>query len=255
MKEEILTEIGLSESEKKVYLTLLDLGDSTRGQIVNKSGVTGSKIYELLEKLQNKGLVSIYIKDKVRHFKPTNPKQLLHYLQDKKNNIAFLEKQAQNILPELLSRFSSSKEDQEVELISGMKGLDIIFREQVDTLKKGETCYVIGGTWGTGEIKETLVQSFFEKISMMREKKKIKTKMLFNKSQKETTHKLYGTHLYPSTKVKYFEHTAPVAINIYKNKTIIIIFGKQITSIYIKSQDVANSFIEYFNLLWKSADP
>ena len=84
MEMNILKEIGLSESEKKVYLTLLELGDSTRGDIVNKSGVTGSKVYELLEKLQEKGLVSIYIKEKVKHFKPTNPKQLLNYIEDKK---------------------------------------------------------------------------------------------------------------------------------------------------------------------------
>ena len=39
----------------------------------------------------------------------------------------------------------------------------------------------------------------------------------------------------------------------YLDRTIIIIFGKQINAIKIKSIDVANSFIEYFNLLWKTA--
>ena len=136
MEWNVLNEIGLSESEKKVYLALLDLGDSTRGDIVKMSGVTGSKVYELLEKLQEKGLISIYIKDKVKHFKPTNPTQLLNYLEQKKEKISEIEKQTRDILPNLLSRFNSSKEDQEVELIAGMRGLDIIFREQVDTLKK-----------------------------------------------------------------------------------------------------------------------
>jgi sugar-specific transcriptional regulator TrmB len=250
MNDSILREIGLSESEKKVYLSLLELGDSTRGNLVNKSGVAGSKIYELLEKLQEKGLVSIYQKNKVKHFKPTNPKQILNYVENKKKAILDLEKQTQSILPSLLLKYNSSKEDQEVELITGMKGLEVLFREQVDALKKGETCYVIGGTWGTGDDEESIVQSFFEKIHMMREKKKIKTKMLFNIKQKDTTEKLYSSKLYPSTDTKFIEHTSPVAINVYNNRTIIIIFGKKISSIYIKSQDVANSFIEYFNLLW-----
>lgn len=253
MEWNILTEIGLSESEKKVYLTLLDLGDSSRGEIVKRSGVTGSKVYELLEKLQEKGLVSIYIKDRVKHFKPTNPKQLLNYLEKKKEDITEIEKQTKSIIPNLLAKFNSSTEDQEVELISGSKGLDIIFREQIDALKTGDICYVIGGTWGTGETQESIVQSFFEKIHLMREKKKIKTKMLFNLSQKTTTQKLYSSGKYPGTSTRYIEHTSPVAINIYKDKTIIIIFGKRITSIYITSQDVANSFIEYFNLLWRNS--
>jgi len=248
--DNILTKIGLLESEKKVYLSLLDLGDSTRGDIVNKSKIAGSKVYEILEKLQNKGLVSIYIKNKVKHFKPTNPSQILNYLENKREEILEIEKETKLIIPMLLAKYNSSKEDQEIELISGMKGLEVIFREQVDMLKKDETCYVIGGTKG---YEEEAVLAFFRKIHILRERKKIKSKMLFNFTQKKSTGKLYSKKEFPGTITKYIEHTSPVAINIYKNRTVIIIFGKEITSIYIKSKDVANSFMEYFNLLWKSS--
>ncbi len=250
MRTEILREIGLTDSETRVYLSLLELGDSTRGELVNRSGIAGSKIYEILEKLQNKGLASIYIKNKVKHFKPTNPKQILGYLEDKKQQISKIEKEARSILPNLLTLYSASKGEQEIELISGQKGLEIIFKEQVELLKKGETCFVIGGTKG---VDEEIVQAFFEKVHIWREKKGIKTKMLFNLRQKESTKRLYSSKKYPATKTKYIQHTSPVAINIYKDRTVIIIFGNKINSIHIKSQDVANSFIEYFNLLWSSA--
>ncbi len=253
MVTNILNEIGLTESEKKVYLSLLDLGESTRGDIVNKSGVTGSKVYELLEKLQEKGLVSIYIKDNIKHFKPTNPKQILNYIEQKKNKIINLEKQAQMIIPELLSKFNSSKVDDEIELISGIHGLEVIFREQIDILKKGETCYVIGGTWGNGEIYETTIQAFFEKILLMREKKGINTKMLFNLNQKASTESLYILKKYPCMSLRFIDHVSPVAINVYENKTIIIIFSKKISSIFIRSKDVSDSFKQYFELLWKTA--
>lgn len=246
----ILKKIGLTESEKKVYITLLELGDSTRGTIVNKSEITGSKVYEILEKLQNKGLVSIYLKNKVKHFKPTNPTQILNYLEKKREEILSIEKQTKDILPTLLAKYNSSKENQEVELISGMKGLEMIFREQVDLLKKGETCYVIGGTKGMDEDE---VIAFFRKIHVMREAKKIKSKMLFNSPLRKTYKNFYPKKEFPGTNTRYIEHSSPVAINVYKNRTVIIIFGSGITSIYIKSQDVANSFGEYFNLLWKSS--
>lgn len=253
MNSELFREIGLTSSEEKVYLALLELGDSTRGDIVNESGIAGSKVYEILRKLQEKGLVSIYMKDKVAHFKPTNPNQILSYLEKRKEKITTIEKQAKEMLPALLMKFNSSKDDQEVELLSGPKGLEVIFREQVGEMKKGETCYIIGGTWGTGEETESRVQNFFEKIHLMREEKGIKTKMLFNVSQKGTTQKLYSKKSYPGTETRYIEHTSPVAINVYGNKTIIIIFGKKISAIHIHSADVASSFMEYFNLLWKTA--
>jgi len=244
----VLSQIGLTESEQKVYVALLDLGDSTRSDIVNTSGVAGSKIYELLEKLQEKGLVSIYMKDNVKHFKAVNPNQILNYVQKKKSELLDIEIQAHNILPILLGKFNASKEDQEIELLSGIRGLEIIFREQVELLHGGDTCYVLGGTKGSDE---AVVQAFFEKIHLMREQKKIKTKMLFNSNQKQSTEELYSTKKYPCTSTKYIDHDSPVAINIYANRTVILIFGRQISAIHIKSQDVANSFMEYFNLLWK----
>ncbi|MBU1198551.1 MAG: hypothetical protein KKF46_02510 [Nanoarchaeota archaeon] len=250
MIQDVLAHIGLTSSESKVYLALLELGDSTRGDIVNKSGVAGSKVYELLEKLHEKGLVSVYIKDKIKHFKPIHPDQVMLYLENKKNELAILEKEAHNILPELLLKYNSSKEEQEVELLSGLKGLEIIFREQIRIMKKNETCYVIGGTKGSDE---TAIQAFFEKIHLLREKNKIKTKMLFNYRQKESTERLYSSKKYSGTETKYILHTSPVAINIFKNHTVIIIFGRKISAINIKSQDVAKSFIEYFQILWRTA--
>ena len=83
--EQILKELGLSQSEIRVYLALLELGDSTRSDIVNKSGIAGSKVYDILEKLKDKGLISIYDQNKVRHFKPINPKQILNYVEEKKD--------------------------------------------------------------------------------------------------------------------------------------------------------------------------
>jgi len=250
MNENVLKEIGLTDSEIRIYLALMKLGDSTRSNIVNKSGITGSKAYEVLEKLQQKGLVAIYVQNKVKHFKPTNPKQILYYLEDKKKQISQVEEQAKQVIPFLLQQFDESKEDQEVELLTGLKGLEIIFREQVDLLKKGEICYVIGGTKGSDE---EIVMTFFKKIHELREEKKIKTKMLYNLRQKTDILKNYSSKLYPGTDTRFIEHTSPVAINIYKDRTVIIIFSKKISAIHIKSQDVANSFMEYFNILWKQA--
>lgn len=250
MRTEILKEIGLTESETKVYMALLELGDSTRGEIVNRAGIAGSKVYEILEKLQEKSLISIYIQNKVKHFKPTNPKQILGYLEDKKQQIVKTENEIKLILPNLLSLYGSSKKEQEVELISGLKGLELIFKEQIEIMNKGDTCYVIGGTKG---VDEEVVQAFFEKVHIWRKEKGIKTKMLFNIKQKESTEKLYSSKKYPDTITRYIQHTSSVAINIYKDRTIIIIFGKKIDAISIKSTDVANSFIEYFKLLWYSS--
>ena len=67
MNESLLEKIGLTKSEIKVYLALLELGCSATGKIVEKSKASSSKIYEILDRLMQKGLVSFIIKSGIKN--------------------------------------------------------------------------------------------------------------------------------------------------------------------------------------------
>ena len=82
MIEKTLEEIGLTKSEIKVYLALLELGSSQTGKIVQKSKAASSKIYEILEKLIQKGLVSYIIKSGIKHFEAAPPERIMDYLEE-----------------------------------------------------------------------------------------------------------------------------------------------------------------------------
>jgi len=250
MDASALRDLGLTDSETKVYLALLELGDATRGDIVDRSRIAGSKVYEVLEKLHEKGLATTYVQNRVKHFKATNPAQLLAYLERKREEIRTTEAQVRTILPSLLASYDASRQEQEVEFVSGLQGYERLFRDQIELLAKGEMNYVIGGTKGADE---TDVVAFFQKIHVMREAKGIRTKMLYNARQKPKVKEAFGTHRYALTETRYIEHTAPVAINIYRDHVIISIYGAKLTAIHIKSEDVAQSFLEYFEILWKGA--
>ncbi|MFH1455442.1 MAG: helix-turn-helix domain-containing protein, partial [archaeon] len=68
MNEKLLEEIGLTKGEVKVYLTLLKLGSTTTGKIIDEAQISSGKIYEILDKLIKKGLASYIIKDKTKYF-------------------------------------------------------------------------------------------------------------------------------------------------------------------------------------------
>ena len=78
-----LEKIGLTNSEAKTYVALLKLGQTTAGPIVSEAKVTRSKIYDILERLKNKGLVSYITKKSTKHFSATSPENILHYLEEK----------------------------------------------------------------------------------------------------------------------------------------------------------------------------
>jgi len=54
---ELLREIGLTEYEAKVYLSLVILGEATAYELSEFSGVPSSKIYNVLSMLEEKGLI------------------------------------------------------------------------------------------------------------------------------------------------------------------------------------------------------
>src|SRR3989338_6757378 len=95
MQLEILQRVGLTPGEAKIYLALLELGQSTTGPIVNKSKVSTSKTYKILERLENKGLVSHIIKRNIIHWSAANPKRIYDFfdrLETKKDNLLFKRK-------------------------------------------------------------------------------------------------------------------------------------------------------------------
>ena len=65
---EILQRIGLTRGESEVYITLLKTGNTSSGRLIKDSGVSRSKVYEVLERLKQKGLVTEMIKQNVKYF-------------------------------------------------------------------------------------------------------------------------------------------------------------------------------------------
>ena len=66
MEFNALKDAGLTDGEAKVYLALLELGSSTTGPIIHKSKIAKSIVYQILEKLMQKGLVSYVTKEKTK---------------------------------------------------------------------------------------------------------------------------------------------------------------------------------------------
>src|SRR3989344_7352086 len=98
---EELKRIGLTDGESRAYLALLKLGSSTVGPIVKESGVSYSKIYEVLGRLLEKGIISYNIKQKTKYFQAIEPERLLDFLNKKEIELKENKRLLGKIIPEL----------------------------------------------------------------------------------------------------------------------------------------------------------
>lgn len=242
-----LEKIGLTKGEINVYLALLKLGQTTAGPIVDEARVTRSKIYDILERLKNKGLVSYITKASTKYFGAADPHNILNYLEEKENEIRDEKESIKHLLPELLLQQTLAEKKKIAEIFIGVKGMQNAFNILINEFDQKETYYAFGA--GKGEnVKQ--IQLFFSMLNQQRLKKKVKSKIIFNESSRGLFESQEKSKL---VEARYLAGTTPAAINIYKDVTIIAILNQEPITFLIRNKETADSFREYFKVMWDRA--
>ncbi|MBS3140998.1 helix-turn-helix domain-containing protein [Candidatus Woesearchaeota archaeon] len=245
MNTELLEEIGLTKSEIKVYLALLEIGSSSKGPLVKKANITSSKIYEVTDKLIEKGLVSYIIKNNVKYFSAAPPSRIKDYIEEKREKIEQQEKSFETLLPSLQNKFNFLKEETNAEIFQGWKGMHTVFQDILNTLNKGDTDYVLGANQGLNPEK---TRRFFDVYIAKTYQKGIKIKVIFNENSRDYYKKSKAKKAH--IEARFLQQTTPSEINIYNNKVAILIFSETPLAILINSKKIAASFKQYFDIMW-----
>jgi sugar-specific transcriptional regulator TrmB len=243
----VLKGIGFTQGESKIYLALLDIGETTTGEIIKKSGISGSKVYEILEKLIEKGLVSHVIKEKTKYFQASSPKRLLDYLSAKEKELIDDRKEIENIIPKLEARQKSKQKIQSSQIFEGYEGIKTVFNLILESLKSGEEYYAF--SFGD-ELQNKQFTLFLENYHQKRIKKRIKVKIIARTEDKKLSffnklNKMKGSE------VKYYKNPFPLGVIIFKDRVATLTFKEKPTVFLLKSEQIYNSYKDFFLYLWK----
>jgi len=96
MNQDNLSELGLTKNELRVYEAIIKYGKLSAGEVSKFSGVSYSRIYDVLATLEQKGFVRI-IPEKTKKFIPTDPKSLFDIIENKKKALDNLKEQVKNL--------------------------------------------------------------------------------------------------------------------------------------------------------------
>ncbi|MEW5897060.1 MAG: helix-turn-helix domain-containing protein [Nanoarchaeota archaeon] len=245
-----LRRIGLTEGEIKVYEAVLELGECTKTALAKKSGIAPSNIYDVTNRLIEKGIISKVEKNGIAHFSPANPKRILDFLEQKEKEIEQEKDFVKEILPTLLLKFQEVKEKINVEVFQGWNGLKTVFEDLLEECETGDKNYVFGASRGEAEKQ---ADAFFLKYSRLREKKGIITRIIFNEELRRRRERIGFFLSSKQYLVKFLSQSTPAEIMLYKHKSCIIILTKEPLVIRITSKEVTDSFRQYFEVMWKEA--
>ncbi len=242
-----LENIGLTKSEAKVYLALLKLGESTTGPVVDEARISHSKIYDVLERLKQKGLASYIIKESTKYFSAASPDNLLSYLGEKEREIKSEKETIRDLINKLKGQYLTAIDKKIAEVFIGFNGMQNAFNVLINNFNSGEIYFAFGASKGENVEK---IQTFFEKLHTERLKNKIKSKIIFNESSRGLFKSQERSKF---VEARYLIESTPASINIYKNYTIIAVLLENPITFLIRNNEVADSFREYFNVMWKIA--
>ncbi|MBS3116021.1 hypothetical protein J4421_00325 [Candidatus Woesearchaeota archaeon] len=246
MDTAIFQEIGLTKNETKVYLTLLELGSTSAGPLIKNVGMHRAAVYNLLDLLISKGLVSYVMQANRKYFQAQDPECLVEYIEMKRRELETKENELKRLLPELQKKRKLITEEQEGTIYKGKKGLKSILE---DILKTKSPFLVFGAT---GQFKE-LFGAYFIHFHNRRAKANISLKIIYNEhlrvQQRERELSKAEIHYLPK------EYITPSTTYIWSNSVAVIQWSSEPMAFVIKSKSIADSYKSFFNVLWKSASP
>lgn len=234
-----LKELGLTEGEAKVYLALLT-GETTKSGIVKRANISPSIVYEILNKLMKKGLVSSIVVEGKKYFQANNPRILLDWLDSKR-------KLAENLVSMLKQIKNESILFARVyEGLDGLKSM-LMDVEKEEFEKNGVKEWLAMGV--TSYKKDSFNRFWIYWHSKVRPKYKVRAKFIF--SEKNTRY-FKAIKKTPLTEIKLIPLSSPTCITITGGSVLIMKYTEPPSFILIKNKDVAETFKGIFESLWEN---
>ena len=232
---------SLSKNEVAVYLTLLKIGSTKVTEISEKSKVPRTFVYDILNALIKKGLVSYVIKSGVRYYEAANPLRLKDILKEKEDKIDV-------ILPELETIQKFIKNKPSVELYAGKEGIKTILEGMIKMPVGSSYC-----VYGNAQIFN-LLTFYFPHYVKRRAERKIFARVIqedvefLRRAKKRDKEECREMRFLPIRFKSY--------VFIYEDKIALITTEEdEPIGILIQNKDLAETQKQVFEVLWNLAKP
>jgi HTH-type transcriptional regulator, sugar sensing transcriptional regulator len=227
-----LEKIGLSPNEAKIYLYLVDHGQSKAGKIAKGSYIQRSSAYMAINSLVAKGLVGYITIGKVKFFTATSPNRILEFIKEK-------ETFAKDLIPLLKEKHKQTKEEGQVRMFKGDRGVMAVFKDIIRSKEHNDV-------WGEDGNLAKRMPIFASQFVRDQNEHNIKTRIITR--EKLITYSKGTTYRFVDETTK-----SNIAVNIYGGKIAIIIWTDDPEAVIIENETAAKAFKSYFEFMWKHA--
>ncbi len=244
MQLDNLKELGLSEGQISVYAAVLELGISTINKIQEKTGIERRNIYDILNKLIERGLITYTVEKGKRTYQCTHPNKLAEEIRQKEAALKELGEQ----IPQMEDLFELSKPEIRAEVFRGNEAMKALLDEMLEY----DASYWIGGN---SNVERTNLKNWFRHWMERRAEQK---HMMYDL----VDHGTYLDGLKPGDiqahKKAHYKYCAlpkdlasPMVMIIFGKRVAQVLWSNQPFAFVLESEEIRESFMKYFHYFWK----
>ena len=247
MQPETLERLGLTKTEAKIYLLLLRLGQSHATPLIRKAELHRATVYDVLERLIEKGLASQITKNSRRYYTATEPERFEVILKEKEQEVLLQQETFRKVMPELKALAHFSKEQYPVEVLVGKEGLKTAFE---DVMRHRKTFYALGAQGNFQRFLPDYHRIWHTKLM----KNGIKARMIYAEKCRKLRTKEFPL---PYAEVRFINkvYDGPMTTHFYDDIVLIVMWAEQPVVIRIQNKALVGHYKNFFGLIWKMARP
>ncbi|MFH0715182.1 MAG: helix-turn-helix domain-containing protein [Candidatus Diapherotrites archaeon] len=237
----LLESAGLTDAEERVYIALLELGGSTVGPLIEKTGLHRATLYDVLRRLQEKGLVGTVLEGKILHFQAQHPRVLVDLEEEKLQKL-------REVVP-LLEQKHGVHSREGVFVFQGVRGIRLVLEDLLDELTpSGEYC-----DFGVSGLFKKTMGAFWFKFQQEKKRRKIKSRVIFNEGLKFSDPELLKNY-FGEARFHPPENFSPTDTVIFRDTVVLFVWNANpATAIVIRNAENAKGYQNQFELLWKAS--
>ncbi len=239
--ENTLHELGLSKSQARAYMILIDNGRLDPLSLAKKTGEARTNAYMIMERLADLGLAVRDEVKKKRIYRPSSPLGLQRLAERQRAKAHEQERKIKQAMPDLLRYFHEKYSQPSVRFLQGHDGINQIYK---DHLAQDGDIYVFRTQEDYKYYGDDL-NSYLEDKA----RKGIKTEIISPQSKIALQNFKNNPLGREFTWVPEESYTAPVEISIYGNKAAFTSFGEEAVALIVESPQIAKALREIFLLV------
>lgn len=237
MKKQLL-QLGFSKNEAAVYVALLDIGNTPAGAIIKKTGLHRNIVYEALDALVRRRLVSETVQKSKNYYRVLDPQALVESARDTLDIATYTSQ---------IIRRKVKTAAPIVTVYEGADGWQTAYRRVVKTLRKGDCVHTLGA--GADKWVEAMGDYFigYEKFCG---ECGISIHMIAYEWQREEI-EAHQSKLIREVRYLTEKHAVPANTEIFPDRVFLQIYSDPLMLIEIVNKEVVEGYLQHFQTLWR----